>query len=175
MDDSREYFAYGCNVNLDEMADRCPNARVVGTATLENYALVFRGSSYTSGCGSIEPREGSVVHGVLWKITPKCERTLNAFEGYPWYYDQQRVAVRDVEGKSHTAMVYVMTKQRALVPGAPTRAYIDCIRDGYRQNGIDVQHLEDALRSFEEELAAMRESCRKPVQKQAKNRSHHER
>ena len=171
----RNYFAYGSNINLEQMAHRCPDAKVVGVVTLENYELVFRGSSPFGGCGNIEPRENGVVYGLLWQITPQCEEALNRYEGYPHFYDQQTVSVQDAKGKKHTAMVYIMTEQRALVPAVPTRAYIDCIRDGYRQNGIDVQHLEDALRSFEEELAAMRESCRKPVQKQAKNRSHHER
>ena len=33
----RLYFAYGSNINLDQMAHRCPNAQVVGPVVLENY------------------------------------------------------------------------------------------------------------------------------------------
>lgn len=35
--DTRLYFAYGSNINLDQMACRCPDAQVVGPVTLENY------------------------------------------------------------------------------------------------------------------------------------------
>lgn len=31
------YFAYGSNINLDQMAYRCPAAEVVGPVVLENY------------------------------------------------------------------------------------------------------------------------------------------
>lgn len=30
------YLAYGSNLNLEHMAHRCPNAKVVGTTILEN-------------------------------------------------------------------------------------------------------------------------------------------
>lgn len=47
------YIAYGSNLNLMQMAERCPTARVVGTSMLENYQLVFR------GVATIEPRQGT--------------------------------------------------------------------------------------------------------------------
>ena len=38
------YFAYGSNINLNQMAVRCPDAKVVEPAVLENYELLFRGN-----------------------------------------------------------------------------------------------------------------------------------
>ena len=38
------YFAYGSNINLDQMQYRCPDATVYGQAVLDNYDLRFRGS-----------------------------------------------------------------------------------------------------------------------------------
>lgn len=35
----RLYFAYGSNINLEQMADRCPAAEVVGTAVLDGYGV----------------------------------------------------------------------------------------------------------------------------------------
>ena len=37
------YFAYGSNMNLDQMAYRCPAAEAVCTAKLEGYELFFAG------------------------------------------------------------------------------------------------------------------------------------
>ena len=53
------YFAYGSNINLDQMEYRCPDASVVGPVVLDNYELLFR----SSGVATIAPKEGGRVHG----------------------------------------------------------------------------------------------------------------
>lgn len=77
------YFAYGSNINLEQMDYRCPDATVVGPVVLENYELLFR----RGGFATIEPKKGERVHGLLWSITPECERSLDLYEGYPRFYD----------------------------------------------------------------------------------------
>lgn len=37
------YFAYGSNMNLDQMEYRCPDAEVVENVRLEGYRLAFCG------------------------------------------------------------------------------------------------------------------------------------
>ncbi len=78
MAEERLYFAYGSNINLEQMDCRCPDATVVGPVSLENYELLFR----ASGVATIAPKEGGKVHGLLWSITPECERSLDRYEGY---------------------------------------------------------------------------------------------
>ena len=36
------YVAYGSNLNREQMAHRCPEAKLVGTGMLSNYEMVFR-------------------------------------------------------------------------------------------------------------------------------------
>lgn len=36
------YAAYGSNINLEQMAYRCPHSTVAGTAMLKGYELQFR-------------------------------------------------------------------------------------------------------------------------------------
>lgn len=79
----RLYFAYGSNINLNQMDHRCPDATVVGPVALENYELLFR----RGGFATIAPKEGGKVHGLLWSITLECERSLDMYEGYPRFYD----------------------------------------------------------------------------------------
>ena len=38
------YLAYGSNLNVKQMRFRCPDARIVGTAEIPNYQLLFKGS-----------------------------------------------------------------------------------------------------------------------------------
>ena len=77
------YFAYGSNINLDQMSHRCPDAKPLGPVTLDNYELLFRGSPGGSGFATIAPCEGSQVQGLLWEITPRCERALDFYETRP--------------------------------------------------------------------------------------------
>ena len=69
------YFAYGSNINLDQMQYRCPDATVYGQAVLDNYDLRFRGS----GVATVEPKEGACVYGLLWELTDKCEASLDRY------------------------------------------------------------------------------------------------
>ena len=69
------YFAYGSNINLDQMRYRCPDASVYGQAVLDNYDLRFRGS----GVATVEPKEGACVYGLLWELTDKCEASLDRY------------------------------------------------------------------------------------------------
>ena len=108
------YFAYGSNINLDQMAQRCPDAQVVGPVTLENYELLFRGNLRGAGVATIAPREGSTVHGLLWNITPECERSLDYYEGYPHLYGKEPVTVHGHDGQEHTVMAYVMTELKKM-------------------------------------------------------------
>lgn len=100
----RLYFAYGSNINLNQMAVRCPAAQVVGPAVLDGYELLFRGNRRGTGVATIEPLHGSQVHGLLWNLTPACEQSLDIYEGYPRLYEKGDIIVRTMDGKEVTVM-----------------------------------------------------------------------
>ena len=64
------YLAYGSNLNLEQMSNRCPNAKPVGVGLLEDYRLIFR--NYLT----IEPQKGSVVPFAVWEIDKESERWI---------------------------------------------------------------------------------------------------
>ena len=135
----RLYFAYGSNINLNQMAYRCPAAEVVGPVTLKDYELLFR----RGGFATIAPKEGETVTGLLWSITPGCEQSLDRYEGYPRFYDKRMVTVRDSEGRSLSVMVYIMD-ERFREPMLPSDSYYHGILEGYRQNGMPTEPLKRA-------------------------------
>ena len=100
------YFAYGSNINLEQMEHRCPDAQLVGPVTLQNYELQFRGS----GFATVSPKKGSVVHGLLWKLTPKSEQALDRYEGYPRHYTKEQVSVRTTDDAAVSVMAYIMAE-----------------------------------------------------------------
>ena len=170
MADSNLYFAYGSNINLEQMLHRCPAAQVVGPVTLEGYELLFRGS----GVATIGAKECSTVHGLLWRVTPQCERTLDRYEGYPYLYGKESVTVKNARGRTFTVMAYVMT-ERYLIPAIPPEAYYAGIEEGYRQNGLPVERLRDAWIQAVKEVDADTRRINAAAVKSTKRRDDHER
>lgn len=139
MADGKLYFAYGSNINLEQMAYRCPDASVVGPVTLEGWELLFR----RGGFATIAPKEGEQVTGLLWSITRSCECSLDYYEGYPRFYNKRMVTVRDSEGRSLSVMAYIMA-ERFREPMLPSDSYYNGILEGYRQNGLPATELKKA-------------------------------
>ena len=79
----RFYIAYGSNLNLEQMARRCPTARVVKASFLHNHRLMFRGKS--TAAATVEEHRGNKVPVLIWQLQPSDERALDAYEGYPLY------------------------------------------------------------------------------------------
>jgi gamma-glutamylcyclotransferase (GGCT)/AIG2-like uncharacterized protein YtfP len=136
------YLAYGSNLNLKQMAGRCPTAKVLGSAKLMGYRLLFRGNG-GGAVATVEKEKGGGVPALLWQITPRDEAALDRYEGYPWLYRKETVKVR-FKGKWIEAMVYIMNEGRPL--GAPSRYYYDVIRQGYLDAGFDLAILGKAVR-----------------------------
>ena len=91
-DGKRYYIAYGSNLNVRQMMQRCPSARILGTANLDGWQLLFKGSK-TGSYLTIEKRNGSTAPVAVWEITEDDERSLDHYEGYPNFYYKQELTV----------------------------------------------------------------------------------
>ena len=131
-----KYVAYGSNMNLEQMAYRCPTARIIGTSVLKGYELNFKGRMWNCHA-TIDPKRGGKVPVVVWEIDDECEMSLDRYEGYPYYYRKEFV---QIDGEP--CMVYVMNGGKI---GYPSGGYLDIIAKGYEDNGIDLRPLEDAV------------------------------
>ena len=142
------YLAYGSNLNLEQMANRCPTAKVVGNSKINGYRLLFRGA-HAGAVATIEPFKGESVPVLAWEITPADEAALDRYEGWPFLYRKETIKVR-LNGKTVQAMVYIMNEGRPL--GQPSCYYYSTILDGYKSAGFDVEMLRKAVAdSFEED------------------------
>ena len=111
------YFAYGSNLNVGQMAVRCPMAQLVCRAVLEGYELAFR-------CGvlTILPKAGGRIDGILWKVNDRDERALDRYEGYPHLYTKELLPVQTDSGPQ-TVVAYVMTAPYCEKAQPPSPAY----------------------------------------------------
>ena len=136
------YIAYGSNLNVDQMLRRCPDAVQIGTASIEDYELVFRGNSRNWGVATIEPcGDGVSVPVGIWSITPADEAALDRYEGWPWLYEKQTFPVK-VKSRRVNAMAYIMTPGHKIAP--PSDTYLNTILQGYEDFGFDTEPLLEA-------------------------------
>ena len=136
------YLAYGSNLNVHQMKYRCPTARIVGTAVIRDYELLYKGSK-TGSYLTIEKKKGSLVPVAVWEVTAADEHSLDIYEGYPNFYYKKNMKIRLSEtGKMIDAFVYIMHEERRL--GIPTSGYVSTCKFGYTIFGFDFKYLDEA-------------------------------
>ena len=138
------YVAYGSNLNLAQMARRCPKAKVVGCGVLKDYQLTFR------RLATIEPVKGAETPVGVCEITPTDERNLDIYEGYPSYYRKETVKV-NLHDRTVEAMVYIMNGGE---PQLPPDCYYKVIEQGYGDVGLDTKYLLGALDDTQKRMRA---------------------
>lgn len=134
------YAAYGSNLQLAQMARRCPTAVVFKTGLLLGYELLFR--SRPRAFATIEPREGGQVPVLLWQLKPKDEEALDRYEEYPVLYRKEILPVVTQEGIV-ISMFYLMNPGQPF--GEPTEQYYKTILSGYESAGFSQEILDAAL------------------------------
>lgn len=153
--EKRYYLAYGSNLNVRQMRMRCPTARMIGTATLENYRLMFKGSK-TGSYLTIEPEEGCSVPVGVWEVSERDELALDRYEGYPTFYYKKELelpitGIRTGKVRQRNAFVYIMHEDRPL--GTPSNLYMRICMEGYSDFGFNYDVLWDAFEYSRQEDA----------------------
>ncbi len=126
------YFAYGTNLNREQMLERCPDSKPIFIATLPNYKLVFVGWSrqWRGGVASIQPFRGEKVLGAIYDVSDRDLRRLDSYEGYPQSSNKQNVTVFNEDGEPVQAVTYIRTLQSEET--RPSEEYLAVIQQGYR-------------------------------------------
>ena len=124
------YFAYGSNLNLSQMAVRCPKAEPLNAMWVFDYKLIFR------GVADITHEEGAVVPVGVFNITKDCEKALDVYEGFPRLYTKVYFKI----GKKEY-MTYTMNST-SISP--PWQGYYETILEGYHDFGLDAAFLKKA-------------------------------
>lgn len=141
MEKRKKYVAYGSNLNLEQMARRCPTAKVIGKGEIKDYELLFRGYR-ASAVATVEPKAGSSVPVLIWEIGPEDERSLDIYEGYPRLYGKVNLEVQTEDG-CESIMAYTMREGHEI--GKPSMYYLNTIKTGYQEAGFDVKRLLESV------------------------------
>jgi len=122
------YFAYGSNLCVDQMAQRCPGARDPLQAVLADHDWLIN----ERGVATVQPFAGNTVHGVLWRVDDHDLAMLDSAEGVPVRYRRERLTVQTVTGAA-LAWVYI---DHRVEPGQPRPGYLERVIDGAVHHGL---------------------------------------
>jgi gamma-glutamylcyclotransferase (GGCT)/AIG2-like uncharacterized protein YtfP len=153
---TKYYFAYGSNLNKEQMKHRCPKAKAIGGLELPKAQLVF------NGVADVVFHETKTAVGGLYKITDECEKALDAYEGVTSYkgrgaYRKETIKVivsEKGEERISDALIYVMNRDNRRMP---TVSYLNTIKQGFEDFGLDQSFLNRALLDTRKEAAAQAE------------------
>ena len=124
-----KYIAYGSNMVQEQMAFRCPNARLIGTSWLLNHRLEF----FLHATVEKTRSKGARVPVAVWEIDEADERSLDRYEGVPNYYVKRQARAQMRDGSEIEGLIYIM---KAIRPYPPTKEYYNGIFHAYNRMGF---------------------------------------
>ena len=187
MPSSTLYFAYGSNLSLSQMAERCPNSYYVGRAILQDHRWQINNRGYAN----VVPDCGFNVHGLVYLVSAADEATLDKKEGVrSGCYEKKRkelilypaadpvrtgaladdaTAINRLGGlpeQPHRLERSVLTyiSSRYKLPGYPEAEYIRRINLGIRYAsalGVPFGFFDNAVRHLIHPRPATPSSCRR--------------
>lgn len=133
------YFAYGSNMEHEQMQSRCPGGRVIGIGELVHYTLAFTrwSRSWNSATADILPEKGKGVCGVLYDLTLDDLKRMDKFADYPNSYIRQDVFVES-NGEKLPALTYVAIRQGVFFP---SKAYLGKMIQGAESHKIPERYI----------------------------------
>jgi phage replication-related protein YjqB (UPF0714/DUF867 family) len=134
------YFAYGSNLCVQQMAQRCPDATDPRRAVLADHDWLIN----QRGVATVEPFDGTQVHGVVWQLSDHDLAALDSAEGVPWRYRRDQLTVH-TDGGPSDAWVYI---DHRVDPGPPRPGYLERIIDGALHHGLPQRWI-DFLRRWD--------------------------
>lgn len=138
-------FAYGSNMDSDQMKDRCPESIPLGVASLEGYRFGLD----AVGTATVRPDRDSKVYGSAWLLSYSDEEQLDQYEGVrKWCY---RKEYHPVEYKGRLLQMLVYVSCRDEFNGYVRKSdYLPKIIDAAQELGLPEDYIEQIEHSTDE-------------------------
>ena len=119
------------------MKRRCKDSIFIKKFELKGYKLNFR-SKYRAA--DIEKKKNSIVPGGLFEISQSDEKKLDTYEDFPVLYNKMYFNYYNQK-----VMTYIMNHKTEF--RFPTERYLNIVKQGYKDCGLDKKFLTRALNS----------------------------
>jgi len=144
------YFAFGSNMDPQQMKERCPSHKVRGRGCLPNFELCFPRRSPKRKCATagFASAAGKVVWGVLYELDERDTASLHRAEGYVpgraaeenrHNLEEIQVRLDSVNGATVAAFTYVAYPDE--LETAPSAEYLDHLISGAQHHGLPEAYL----------------------------------
>ena len=143
------YFAYGSNLNRQQMESRCPGSKYIKNYYRKGYKLSFSWKPTRrqfTGVANIVKKAGSKVPGTIYKINSKDREQLRIHEGYYRnVYDEKFFLLNKKK-----ILYYMM--DRGFILKRPSKDYVKIVKKGYEDRNLDNEYLKRRLAHYSIEL-----------------------
>ncbi len=133
------YFAYGSNMCIRQMNDRCPNNSKIGIGQLSRYRWIIS----TRGYANVVKSSNDDVCGVIYEISIQDEAKLDVYEGVSTkcYLKENLDILIDRRIKNCLTYVDPITEI-----GIPSYTYSNTINEGILDSKLPEEYVEKYLR-----------------------------
>ena len=137
------YFAYGSNLNFQQMKKRCPGSRLISRAEKNNHKLCFpiisskRGNS---GVASIKRSEGNTVEGFVYQITSEDLEKLDKYEALGKRYLRKKIFVTKPGKIKRLVWTYIAISDH-MKNYPPSGEYLDLILTGAKYHKLSKNYI----------------------------------
>lgn len=145
-------FCYGTNVARQQILSRTNDAEFLGYGTITDFVLRFRGFR-EHAIATLEKQKGSTLPVAVFQLTPEGRFGLDNFEPFPYNYTKIKTTAL-LDGKRIKGYVYVL-KQK-LLPGIPSKRYLDALRSAYFEADFDNEIIDQAIEEVEQTTTAQK-------------------
>lgn len=137
-------FAYGSNMNWQQMRERCPSVEFVCNAKLKDHSLAFTRKSTNRDCGvsDVVSADGKDVWGVVYQVSDADMPNLDRKEGINSNSYVRRVGTvyqNDDEAKPMTVDIYFAVRQEN--PPLPNQEYKNLIVSGAKFWNLPAEYI----------------------------------
>lgn len=139
------YFAYGADMNVEQIAARCSKPKFVAIARLADHEIAFFGHSerWDGAQESLRPKPGATLFGVVYELSPSAFDRLDAWQGVKLdgtgAYFHIPAEVVGLDGRSYSTLTYKKAEMRD--QGLPSQEYLGHIMTGAQAHGLPDAYL----------------------------------
>ncbi len=144
------YFAYGSNLNWNQIKGRCPSAEFFTAAKLKDYRLAFTRKSERRGGGSADavPEPGCNVWGIVYQMDENEITALDEAEDYvpgraQNSYTRQQCYVYADGNEEKPILVWLYFAEKQENPPLPSAAYKQLIVEGAKHWRLPQEYIQE--------------------------------
>jgi len=133
------YFAYGSNLCIRQMDNRCPSNSKIGIGQLSGYKWIISARGYAN----VVKSSNDDVWGVIYEISMLDEEKLDVYEGVStkcYLKDNLEILIDD---RIENCLTYV---DPVTDIGIPTSTYANVINEGLLDSKLPEQYVEKYLK-----------------------------